>query len=99
MILQDYNFTGQYDLLGFYPLMTFFAIIFLFGLMVFCYLKIRVFVLILGIYLFSLVIGFNAMSESVIPFTPYLQIFFLIFQTIIFVLVSIDTFKNENKRY
>lgn len=98
MIFQDYNFTGQYDLLGFYPLMTFFAIIFLFALMLFCYLKIRVFVLILGIYLFSLIIGITAFNESVIPFSPYLQIFFLVFQSIIFILVAIQTFENENKR-
>lgn len=97
MILDVYNFTGQYDLLGFYPLMTFFAIIFLFGLMIFCYLKIRVFIVILGIYLFSLVIGIIAFNESVIPFTPYLQIFFLIFQTILFVLVVIQTFENDKK--
>jgi len=98
MILQIVNFTDQYDLLGFYPLMTFFAIIFLFALMMFCYLKMRVFVLILAIYLFSLIIGITSFSESVIPFTPFLQIFFLIFQSIIFILTAIQTFENENKR-
>lgn len=86
----------QFDLLGFYPLMTFFVIIFLFAIMIFCYLKIRVFVVILAIYLFSLVIGITAMNESIIPFTPFLQLFFLLFQTIIFVITSIEVFGNEN---
>jgi len=90
-----YEVIPQYDLLGFYPIMVLFVIIFLFGLMIFCYLKIRVFVVILGIYLFSLIIGILALSESIIPFTPYLQIFFLIFQTIIFIIVSIEVFNKE----
>jgi len=97
MIFQNWNASiPQYDLLGFYPLMTFFAILFLFMLMIFCYLKIRVFVVILGIYLFSLVIGIIAFNESVIPFTPFLQIFFLIFQSLIFILVAIETFEKGN---
>jgi len=98
MILQTWNESlPQFNLLGFYPLMTFFVIIFLFALMLFCYLKIRVFLLILAIYLFSLIIGLSAMNESIVPFTPFLQIFFLLFQTIIFTIVSIEVFsKNEN---
>lgn len=88
--------TTQFDLLGFYPIMTFFAIIFLFAIMIFCYLKIRIFVVILGIYLFSLIIGILSFNESVIPFTPYLQIFFLFFQTTIFVVVSIEVFEKKS---
>jgi len=89
--------TDQFDLLGVYPIMTLFIIVFLFALMLFCYLKIRVFIVILGIYLFSLIIGILALSESIIPFTPYIQIFFLIFQTLIFIIVSIETFQKEVK--
>lgn len=87
--------TSQFDLLGFYPLMAFFGLIFLLGLMIFCYLKIRVFVVILVIYGFSLIIGIMAFSESIIPFTPFLQIFFLIFQTIIFIITTIETFEKK----
>ena len=98
MMYQEWNESlPQFDLLGFYPLMTFFAIIFLFCLMLFCYIKVRVFLVILVIYLFSLVIGITAMNESIIPFSPFLQIFFLVFQSIIFIIVSIEVFsKNEN---
>lgn len=88
--------TDQFDLLGFFPIMTLLVIMFLFMLMVFCYLKIRVFIVILVIYLFSLVIGLSSMSESIIPFTPYLQIFFLLFQTVIFTITSLEVFRNEN---
>lgn len=95
MILQTWNSSlPQYDLLGFYPLMSFFAIIFLFMLMTFCYLKVRVFLVIIIIYLFSLVIGVMALSESVIPFTPFLQLFFLIFQSAILIIVSIEVFEK-----
>lgn len=89
--------TEQYDLLGFFPIMTLFVIIFLFIIMLFCYLKIRVFIVILLIYLFSLIIGFSSMNESIIPFTPYLQIFFLLFQTVIFTITALEVFRNENK--
>lgn len=93
MIIQ--NFTGQYDLLGYYPVMSLLFIVFLTMLMVFCYLRMRVFVLMLIIFVFSLIIGVNSMSETIIPFTPYLQLFFLLFQTTLFVMVSIDTFKKS----
>lgn len=95
MIFQVDNLTSPYDLIGFYPIMTFFGIIFLFGLMIFCYLKIRIFWIIIIIELFSLIIGFNSFNESVIPFTPYLQIFFLIFQTAIFLLTAIQVFEKD----
>lgn len=97
MILQ--NFTSQFDLIGFYPIMTFFGLIFFFVLMVYCYLKLRIFWLILIIYLFSLIIGVLAVSESIIPFTPYLQIFFLIFQSILFIETIIGVFQDKNKGF
>lgn len=90
-----YQLTTQFDLLGFYPIMTIFIIIFLFALMIFCYLKIRIFVVILAIYSFSLIIGIMSFSESIIPFTPMLQIFFLLFQTIFFIITAIETFEKK----
>lgn len=96
MILDIWNWTNpQYDLLGFFPIMSLFAIIFLFMLMIYCYMKIRVFLVILVVYIFSLVIGVVSFNESVIPFTPFLQIFFLVFQTIIFIIVCLEVFRNE----
>ena len=95
MWFQTWNETlPQFDVLGVYPLMTFFGIIFLFALMLYCYMKIRIFLVILVIYLFSLIIGFSALNESIIPFTPYLQLFFLVFQTIIFIIVALEVFRK-----
>ena len=95
MWFQTWNETlPQFDVLGVYPLMTFFGIIFLFALMLYCYMKIRIFLVILVIYLFSLIIGFSALNESIIPFTPYLQLFFLVFQTIIFIIVVLEVFRK-----
>ena len=95
-MLETWNITDpQYDILGFFPLMTLFAIIFLFMLMIFCYLKVRIFIVILVIYIFSLVIGLSALNESIIPFTPYLQIFFLLFQSVFFILVALEVFERE----
>ena len=95
MLFETWNESlPQFDVLGVYPLMTFFALMFLFGLMLYCYMKVRVFLVILVIYLFSLIIGFMALNESIIPFTPYLQIFFLIFQSIIFIIVALEVFRK-----
>ena len=75
-------------------------VIVLFLLMIFMlylYMKVRVWVAILVLYMFSLVIGFIAVNDGAIPFTPYLQIFFLVFQTILFFLTSFDAFPNRKK--
>lgn len=66
--------------------------------MIVVYSKLRVFLVILVIFLFSLVMGMNAIEDITIPFSPYLQMFFLLFQTIIFILTSLGAykeFKNE----
>lgn len=77
-------------MLDFYPIMTFLTLIILIVLSLYCYLKVRRFLLNLVIYLFSLIIGFNALNESTIPFTPYIQIFFLFFQTTILLIMAIE---------
>lgn len=60
-------------------------------LMLFLYLKTREFIPILFVYCFSLLLGVISFSVSRIPFTPYIQIFFMLFQTIIFYLVCTKT--------
>lgn len=95
-----YNITeGQYNLFSFFPIMSLFGIILLFVIMIYCYLKIRIFLVILVIYLFSLVIGVLSFNESIIPFTPYLQIFFLLFQTTIFFLVAKEVFVDGKEKF
>lgn len=55
-------------------------------LMIYFYVKIRRFLPVLIIFLFSIVIGMVSFSCSYLPFTPYFQIFFMLFQTILFYL-------------
>ena len=77
---------------GIIPTTTIISVIILFVLMIIMillYLKLRIFLVILVVFLFSLIIGINSMSETNIPFTPYLQTFFLLFQSCIFIITSL----------
>ena len=74
------------------------SLIILFSLliiMVVLYTKIRVFLIILTVFLFSLIFGIFCIIDNVIPFTPYFQLFFLLFQGILFLLTSLD-YKEAN---
>ena len=82
-------------MLDLYPYMTFATLIILIILNLYCYLKVRRFLINLVIYAFSLIIGFNAFNESTIPFTPYIQIFFIMFQSTIFLIMAIEV-KTKN---
>lgn len=64
-------------------------------LMIFFYLKKRNWIIILIIFLFSLIFGVMSLSAVDIPFTPYAQIFFLLFQSIFFTLTSIELWERE----
>lgn len=79
-----YNFDG---------LMGLIVLILLMILMLMLYLKARYFLPILVVFLFSLIMGINAMSISNFPLTPNFQIFFITFQTIIFIKTAIDLFR------
>ena len=64
-------------------------------LMIYAYKKIRKFLPVLIIFLFSLVFGMSAMSVLGIPFTPWVQLFFILFQLIIFYYSVIELQENE----
>ena len=74
-------------------------IVFLLVLELVLYVKYRLFRLILVVYLFSLIIGGLALTVGTIPFTPYFQMFFMLFQTIILIYAGIDynTVKKKQK--
>ena len=75
------------------PLVSVLILILLMVLMVLVYMRLRVFLIILVIFLFSLVIGYYSLETSAdIPFSPYLQIFFMVFQTVFFTLTTIKMF-------
>lgn len=96
MIVQ--NFTNIVDMSSLTtPFLSLFFIIFLIGIMLLCYAKFRIMLLVLVIYLFSLIIGVMFLEIDGIPFTPYIQIFFILFQTSVFIAVSIDFYENVKR--
>lgn len=78
------------------PILGTVILILLMLVMVEMYLKMRRFLPIIVVYLFSLIIGMTSLSEGNIPFTPWFQLFFLMFQSAIFIMVSIDLY-NDNR--
>lgn len=66
-------------------------------LMIYFYLKVRKFLPILVIFLFSLIIGMATLSSFVVPFYPWFNVFFILFQSVIFMLTSLDLY-NEVKK-
>jgi len=71
-------------------------LIFLMSLMFFMYYSKRriEFVPILLIFLFSIILGIGSISIQ-LPLTPYFQIFFILFQTIFFVLAALDYYYKK----
>lgn len=65
-------------------------------LMLVLYLKYKKFHLILIIYAFGLIIGALSFTIEYLPFSPYIQIFFLVFISVIFVFTAID-YQNYKK--
>jgi hypothetical protein len=54
--------------------------------------KIRIFTIVLVIFLFSIVIGILSMSIQELPFNPYLPLFFILFQSILFIKFTIEVY-------
>lgn len=89
MIFQTVSFTD------FEPTLSFVILLIFMILMLTIYLKVRKpFLLGLVVFLFSLIIGTSAIVESNIPFTPYIQIFFLLFQSVIFLLEGLEKYRK-----
>ena len=70
---------------------------FFMGLMILLYVKYRWFVVILLVFLFSLVVGTISITDNILPFSPYLQMFFMTFQSIIFFITSTNLNKNKKE--
>ena len=64
-------------------------------LMIYFYSKLRVFLIVLTVFIFSLIFGVNALFITLFPFTPYLQLFFITFQSAIFFKTSLDLNKKK----
>ena len=64
-------------------------------LMLYLYVKIEEFEPMLIVFLFSLIIGTTSLSVIDIPFTPWFQIFFMLFQTVLFLLKALQYYYNK----
>lgn len=78
------------------PITTMFILIVLMFVMIVLYLKVRYFLAILLVFLFSLILGVLAL-EIEIPLTPYFQILFILFQLVIFLITAIEISKDRYK--
>lgn len=75
------------------PFLGVFVLIILMIIMIILYWKIRIWLAILIVFLFSLIIGINSLSLEYIPFNPYFSIFFILFQSSFFIMRSIEIYK------
>jgi len=78
------------------PLISFFIFVFLIALMIYSYKKTNIYELILLIFLTSIIIGVISITMNILPFSPYIQAFFMLFQAIIFLRASIHTNFKKN---
>lgn len=84
-IESDYDFSGDVN-----TVLSFFTIMALMVLMLTLYFKYRFFHIMLIVFLFSIVIGMLSIADYSLPFSPYIQLFFMTFQSVIFILTSYD---------
>ena len=92
MLLQDYVQTTDWIMI-FRPFLSVFILIVLMVLMIGMYKYFRIWWIILVVFLFSLIIGGLSISVGDIPFSPYFQIFFIIFQSVFFIIMTMKVFK------
>ena len=80
------------------PILSVFILIILMVIMLIVYVKLRIFLVILVIFLLSLIIGITSIMDYSLPFSPYLQILFILFQSVIFIITSIGVFTYGKER-
>jgi len=71
------------------------VLILLILLMLHLYTKVKEFEPILVVFLFSLVIGITSLTVIDVPFAPWLQIFFILFQAVMFVLKALEYYYDK----
>ena len=76
------------------PFLSILILIILMVIMIIIYKYIRIWLAILVLFLFSLIIGINSIAIEYIPFNPYISIFFILFQSIFFTLISLKVYKR-----
>lgn len=71
---------------------------FLIVLMIYYSKRIKQYLTIIVIYLFSIIMIFLSFNNSHTLFTPYFEIFFMLFQTSLFIQVAIEYYTIEKRK-
>jgi len=77
----------------FNPFLVIFMLIILMIFMVIIYKYVKIWLMILVIFLFSIIIGINSMTIEGVPLNPYFSIFFILFQSVFFIKRSMEVKK------
>lgn len=72
-----------------------FIIVILMLLLIYSFRTLKDYLMIIIVYSFSLYFGMNGMTHPHIPFSPMFEIFFLVFQTGIFILASLEMYEKK----
>lgn len=63
-------------------------------LMIYLYQKMQVMVVVVAVYAFSLLIGLESLTHVHTPFSPTLEIFFLVFQSVMILSIALEVKKK-----
>lgn len=75
-----------------------FILMFFIILMIYCMNKFKDYLTVLTVYSFALIIGMESLTHIHTPFSPMLEIFFLVFQTVLFLIASLKFYSINNKK-
>lgn len=79
------------------PLISIIIFVMMIVLMIYCSKNFRYLEAILLIFLISVVIGVMSIQANILPFSPIIQVFFMLFQLVYLVRASLNTnFKGNN---
>jgi len=79
------------------PIITVFILIFMMALMIYFFVKKQVWVVSLAILMFSIMIWVGSLAIN-LPLAPYFQNFFILFQSLIFAVISYKTTKYKGRK-
>ncbi len=76
----------------------FIGLMFFIVLMIYCVRVIKDILPIIVVYAFSIFIAFDSLNHAHPPISPMIEIFFVIFQTALFIMSAIETFETRKSR-
>lgn len=89
---------GAFDISGMFPMLfTIMGLMILFIFMVYFFGKMRIFPLILIVYLISLVVAVGSIIDSTIPYSSNIELIFLLLQSCFFFLTLVEFIREVKK--